>query len=342
LQKGKFGFVFTEQLSVEELPKNIPKYYKESLQYWKKYKCNDNVQTKQFIWYNEYIKIDNRTVFDQSLFQAGLWTINDLYDNGILIPYDHWVSRGACKSKLLLWRGMINAIPKDMKTAIQTPQVLDIGSVKHKNVNFSTAIDEISQRELKSAIKLKELSTLNQNDFKAITKFENIHGTLSPNSWKAIFVLPHTLPVNNHIKDLQYKILHRIVSTNSRLAKMEILPSDKCNFCHMYKDTLEHSLWECYEIRNFWFGLFHIWNHIIESNIKPDLKTATFGIINGKEVNHKPTNTLFLFGKKYIFESKCNSHQLSYRNFTKFLKSIIYENHPDAEKFKHLIDRLEE
>ena len=65
-QQGK-NFVFHPNLSIKQtFVKKFPKFYQEILKRWGKYlSCPPKVLSAvvfQFIWYNEYIKIDNNTM----------------------------------------------------------------------------------------------------------------------------------------------------------------------------------------------------------------------------------------------------------------------------------------
>ena len=42
-------------------------------------------------------------------------------------------------------------------------------------------------------------------------KHESIHGTITDKEWESIFMVPALAPVDNKIKDLQYKIIMRFM-----------------------------------------------------------------------------------------------------------------------------------
>ena len=66
-QRGK-NFVFHPNLSIKQtFVKKFPKFYQEILKRWGKYLSSPpevlSVVTSKFIWYNEYTKIDNNTIY---------------------------------------------------------------------------------------------------------------------------------------------------------------------------------------------------------------------------------------------------------------------------------------
>ena len=45
-----------------------------------------------------------------------------------------------------------------------------------------------------------------------------------------------------------YRIIHRILATNTLLYKIGIEDSDLCTFCKCNAETLSHLFWECYYV----------------------------------------------------------------------------------------------
>jgi len=85
-----------------EIPKDIPEYYLEALRTWRNIKydfiAEETDLDQQLIWYNKSIKVNNKSVYYQSLFASGLWVLSDLYKDGKLIPFNTWVKK-RCMSK---------------------------------------------------------------------------------------------------------------------------------------------------------------------------------------------------------------------------------------------------
>ena len=65
----------------------------------------DNLEN-QFIFYNKMLKINKRLVYDEELFDAGLWRVCDMFDsNGNLIPFSTWETRGVSGRKFFVVEG---------------------------------------------------------------------------------------------------------------------------------------------------------------------------------------------------------------------------------------------
>ena len=83
-----------------------------------------------------------------------------------------------------------------------------------------------------------------------------IHGVIDINRWMEIYSLPRICDVNNRVRDLQYKIVHRFLPTQSLLYKMNKIDSSLCLYCNLYVDKLEHALFDCLVVKNFWLEVF--------------------------------------------------------------------------------------
>ena len=68
----------------------------------------------QFIWYNEYIKIDNNTIYNCYFSQKNLNHIGDLFENnGKMKSWEDLRAKlGLDDNKKFYWRQIIHAIPR--------------------------------------------------------------------------------------------------------------------------------------------------------------------------------------------------------------------------------------
>ena len=67
-------------------------------------------------------------------------------------------------------------------------------------------IAKVTQKHIKILLEKEELNSHRANDYKYRIKHESVHGVLSSNEWKNIFLIPRTLSVDNKTKDLQNKL----------------------------------------------------------------------------------------------------------------------------------------
>ena len=134
-------------------------------------------------------------------------------------------------------------------------------------------------------------------------KHESVHGFLSSNEWKNIFLLPRTLPVDNKTKDLEYKIIMRFIPTNYLLHKMGKVNSKVCSFCNIEPETIEHLFFNCIYVKNIWLYVFQERLSLTRSCHIPDVRSCVLGVNN--EVEHsRALNTIMLLLKSFIMNCK--------------------------------------
>ena len=54
------------------------------------------------------------------------------------------------------------------------------------------------------------------------------------------------------IKSFQYEILQRVFTTNHFLNMCKIEEGDKCSYCNVESEDIEHLFWDCALVNNLW------------------------------------------------------------------------------------------
>ena len=75
-------------------------------------------------------------------------------------------------------------------------------------------------------------------------------------NWENTYCLSSLCTRESKLRALQFKFLHRKISTNDFLYKIDIKQTDSCSFCDETKETLVHLFWTCKCTQNFWKSMF--------------------------------------------------------------------------------------
>ena len=143
---------------------------------------------------------------------------------------------------------------------------------------------------------------LNQNDAKpnCCSKWEDKLQRNIP--WQSCF---HQLSKNYdvNIKWFQVRIIHRILGTNVMLKEMGVTNNNKCSFCLIAKDTIQHIFWECKHSQQFWTRL-----GLTEREVYFLLQIKTeclilFGI-NDNIKTENVFDLILLLAKQYLYKCK--------------------------------------
>ena len=147
---------------------------------------------------------------------------------------------GKLKKKKSLLVGVFSAIPPEWKLLLKNGD--DVNRTD-KTVSDDDVKDtsSMSFKPIYSAlVKRVQIPPTAQSKFCSL--IYNISNILD---WKNIYQLPGRVTLDTRTRAFQYKILNRILYTNSILYKMKLIPSPLCTFCGDHEETLEHLLVKC-------------------------------------------------------------------------------------------------
>ena len=117
--------------------------------------------------------------------------------------------------------------------------------------------------------------------------------------WSKYFSLLKRCCRDTYLKNFQYKILHRIIPTNTFLYRIKQKETSLCTFCNEEEETIEHLFYDCNVTYNFWLSflqkikLFDEHFSISKTEILLGFITKSLFI-----------NLLIIIAKNYIFRCK--------------------------------------
>ena len=314
---------------IKELDINLPKYYLNSLTNWFNLKHtsiseNDDKYLKPaYIWYNKNIKIASKCIYSSHLFTIGMWTIDDLFSNNVIVPFETWKARGARELDRLLWLGIIKQV-QNVRTNVtignESPDPIPCGIVLKSNF---ISVENITQKHIKEILTDIKYNSFKCSNQKYKIKYNNILGPIAEEEWEKVFLTVRTLPLDNKTKDLQYKIVMRFVATNYLLYKMNKVASQNCSFCAMMPETIEHLFFECTQIKNIWLYIFDKVNQLSNNRFLCTLKLCLLGMYDKKNVNRDVclvVNTIIVLVKAYIMTCKYNETTVSIHSLIQYMR----------------------
>ena len=132
---------------------------------------------------------------------------------------------------------------------------------------------------------------------------------------------------DNTVKELQFKILHQYVPTNKLLFQMGKVASNKCTFCEMYIDTIEHMFYTCHVVRDIWIEieqrLCAAANLKINLSVSDVLLCCNMKSKDAFSVQNININTVILYVKQYIWHCKSVSITPSKHGLLEYLENNI-------------------
>jgi hypothetical protein len=138
------------------------------------------------------------------------------------------------------------------------------------------------------------------------------------------------------IRWFQYRIMHRILATNTFLCKIGIVESELCTFCNVHQETLSHLFWECPYVSEIWDRI-HDW---LEELSGIDIGLNKMICILGKHFKNNIFNLIFCIVKKHIYRKRCLKQIPSFEGIKKEIfyyyecERYIYRKNCEIEKFE--------
>ena len=231
----------------------------------------------QSLWNNAYILKNGKSIFDQKLYNLGLVHLVDIIsEEGKLLTSDKMEETfpnlsGTDYFQLI---SIFYSLPSEWKRILaNTTDALNI-SVRKKRLVFEH-FDKLMSLSSKAIYQLtKERVTLLPS---AQTKWSQIFSERIL-IWKDLYIIPYQCTLDTNLREFQFKILHRILTTKYSLYKMSLIPSLVGSFCDNNDESLRHLFVHCSFASTFWDQILN-WNPICRDNFDNlDDNAILFGI----------------------------------------------------------------
>ncbi len=194
-----------------------------------------------------------------------------VHNRNILYRERDFISHNCTRiSDLLLPNGQImNYADFIAKYKLNSVNYLDFYSLRKSVTNkwsccFEMNFECSGQTYLDPLIEMKNFKRVcNKTYYKLLPRTWNVQSrvnkwniclntSLTLEDWEDVFVRSFKSSIDSKSRSFQYKVLNRILATNSFLKMCKITNSSLCTFCKVDEETVEHLFWYCTVIRKFW------------------------------------------------------------------------------------------
>lgn len=277
--------------------------------FYVKVPLNDKVIFNEPLWYNSFVKINNNSIYFKKWSEHGIYSVHDLFDvsTGKLYTYKRFCEDNHFYPPFTTFEGIKRAVLKSWPKLNSLTLPADLSE-------WPTAFNIIFQ-DVKGCRNIYNVFvTSSYKKPKAILKW---NPNLTPEKddvwWEKVFMLPVKLTKDISLRWFQYRLIHRILPTNSFLHKLHLVDSPYCSFCGLYNETYEHLFLECNIVVNF--------VRMVKQWLTPYfLEDLNFeNIMFGNTNNVSSSNIILLLLKKYIYSSKFKNKFLSVKCFKELL-----------------------
>jgi len=283
----------------------------------------------QRLWYNSYIKIENRPVYYHNWLNAGIECIKDLVDaHGDFISVQEFQQLYGIDCNFLKFYGVISAIPITWKRAIKNYKQ----NIENPIISESLLILKNGQKPTKPFYRIMVKAYIETPTSQK--KWNNAFPSIAVDDWKAFYSLPFRISNSAKIKIVQFKFLHRIIPTRRLLKKMGIADDTSCRFCNNAEETLSHAFFDCKITNTFLEKLSSELSKSCSFIIPVDKKIIFFGMT---PVNSNwAQNNIILLLKNFLFSMLMQQKTPQIENFKKYVEKIHSLEDATRKKYNKL------
>jgi hypothetical protein len=205
-----------------------------------KSKTIEPLQGDSIIWFNSLLKIEGNTLFYKELHDKCVTYLSDLVnENGRFKTIDEIWDQFNCRINCLNYFGLVSMIKSkhinfETKTTNPCPLISRI-------LNSKSLSKESYQQFMPSELDFDIIKGLSKwrSELETDFYFENVFGNISK------------ITYDYKLQNFQYKLLHRILPTNTFLIKIGIKDCDLFSFCKIATDSIMHYIWQCPKVQEF-------------------------------------------------------------------------------------------
>ena len=264
------------------------------------------------ILFNENIKIGNVMIKNTKLVENSMFLIGHyIKENGEFKSYDDVKKQPNLNIDFVTYNGWISAIKHYIRR-----NGITLEENKFVTKNITNAIQIIYSVTKGSKLYYEYLTKTNSDPKCCSTWSKKFNCEIS---WREVFQTVHMIR-DTQLKWLQIRIVHRIVATNVVLHAMGVKDTSNCTWCNNTRDSIEHFLWSCQYVQNFWSKLEKLLREINNNtlNIKMSRDYIIFGVDNSFKTD-SVLDFITTFAKSYIYKCKMNNSVPNLRVFQTIL-----------------------
>ena len=276
---------------------------------------------------------------DANLIETVIWNPPVIQNPNLLLRRNEFISKGLCYFKDLFnsetnqFFDIFNIKDKydlhisqfDFLCLMQSIPTLYKNTIKRctpnlQQTSFGKWVNDVCVSKKTCNYTYKNIIKMLPYDIKCKPKWEGLFSkTIESKEWSKIFLLPQKTSLDSQTRTFQYKVIHRILPTNTLLHIYNIRNDPFCDKCHEEAETLEHlfhlcptklSMW--YAIANWMFPNVDLFQYINSEHI----------LLGIYDQNKDLENSIIMAVKRYFFRCKYSGQEVHLLGIKRYLKHI--------------------
>ena len=260
---------------------------------------------------NTAIMVGKRSPFLTTWIEKGVYQISHLLDDeGNFFSFGDFSEKLGIHTNFITYMGIVSSVKEYVtKSGMQ------------QSTNRAASVSNVFKLILstpRGARRFYDKLTMNDVEPNCCRNWDN--RIIRNMQWKTIFKKINDIE-EIKLKWLQVRIIHRILGTNIIASNINKDGNNKCSFCRVEKESIQHLFWGCPIVQSFW--------NDIQANINQKcalvnaIHLSEHFVIFGCEANVENDDVIDLFlliAKQYIYICKMKTELPDFSAFTRILK----------------------
>ena len=184
--------------------------------------------TSHCLWFNKYIKIDDKTIFSSSLSTKEINFVSERFQNNQQIKkWDEFKTEfDLIGNEKLLITQITHALPNSWEKILRnyTKSIKNLVIQDHRLIK---KYQIFSLNKLNSATLYKTLIAANKMETTLQIYFEKVFKYFNPD-WKSIYLLPRRVTLDSNLRMFQYELLNNALYLNNMRFSFKKVDSSLC------------------------------------------------------------------------------------------------------------------
>ena len=240
----------TYKLGTDLIPKNIPKFHKQMLEFWFEFFSVEPSTMQEILneklCLNKFILIQGRPIGENYnlVKKTGITNLGQLVNKNTFKTIRQLEAEYSCSLSQFQLNSLLSAIPSSWKKNLKDRTDFITGPL-YDLPGMRINIPKLTNK------KIYEILTFSKASPSAENKWVKYYPFLETINWSDIYSLCSLVTTNSKLRSLQYNIVHRIFCCNYNLYLWKIVEKSDCWYCNEV-DTLEHYFFSCEQSKIMW------------------------------------------------------------------------------------------
>ena len=222
-------------------------FHKQAITCWSLLYKHNFSPRKCFIWNNMNIIYRNKTLFIENWFKHDILLVSQLLNNSNqILTYDDFTHKFNIHPPRKEFDIVTRAIPHGIITLLRDETDLDqikIYFSSSVSINGLYFLDwKVNNKVIKNLLRTKSIPA---SRYKWSPLYQNMN-------WNKAWSYPHTFLITNKVKEISFKIIHHYYPCNKIISKFIPTVDEKCSFCSLETETLDHLFYSCSHSSSLW------------------------------------------------------------------------------------------